>query len=123
MAHLFCSECGSKNIYTLSKPKFCQSCGNSFVMASHVSKAKASFSNSHEQAEESLPDITKLQYEINIGKNNVNLGSLLDNPMNPNDVSYNKGNIEFKKISQNEYLSLSTSECASSKTVKHIEGE
>ena len=66
MAHLFCSECGSKNIYTLSKPKFCQSCGNSFVMASHVKKAKASFSNSHEQAEESLPDITKLQYEINI---------------------------------------------------------
>jgi len=27
MASLFCTECGSKNLYTLNKPKFCQSCG------------------------------------------------------------------------------------------------
>ena len=92
-------------------------------MASHVKKAKASSSISNEQTEESLPDITKLQYEINVGKNNVNLGSLLDNPMNPNDVSYDKSSVGFKKLSQDEYLSLSTSECASSRTVKHIEGE
>lgn len=30
MAHLYCTECGAKNIYSLKKPNFCSSCGFAF---------------------------------------------------------------------------------------------
>ena len=31
MASIFCPECGAKNGYTLKKPNFCQSCGETFA--------------------------------------------------------------------------------------------
>jgi len=123
MAHLFCSECGSKNIYTLSKPKFCQSCGNQFGMTAPMKRSAASVTVTQDEQSEYVPQISKLQYEINVGKNNLDLGSLINNPMNPSDMNYNEGSIDYKPMSREEYLNLSTSECASSKTAKHIEGE
>ncbi len=50
----FCQECGSENVYTLNKPKFCGNCGNSFggkvVKASKIAPAE------EEEVIEEMPD-------------------------------------------------------------------
>lgn len=72
MNHEFCMECGHKNLFEASKPKFCAGCGrplNTFI----ASKATRSSFNKQEEDEErnenfgieSL-DIEKLRKQIGI---------------------------------------------------------
>lgn len=71
MAIKFCSECGKKVEYKFSPPKFCSDCGASFD-SSYANK-KPSISekvekiknlNEDETDAESVPHITRLEYEI-----------------------------------------------------------
>ena len=68
----YCQECGHKNLYEVSKPKFCSKCGQ--PLSSFVSRSSAPVQNEVEQNFEiddpdgedifHVPDIGKFEYEI-----------------------------------------------------------
>tara|TARA_R100000152_G_C6779221_1_gene210641 strand:+ start:194 stop:589 length:396 start_codon:yes stop_codon:yes gene_type:complete len=119
MASIFCPECGAKNSYTLKKPNFCQSCGETFAafgMASaSVSKPSLAATNGR-NSEDSIPNISKLEYDIDLPKSKVTLETLVNNPLNPDELSYNtEANENFKKMTIEEFTKISQSECGSSR--------
>mgnify|MGYP003114276233 FL=1 len=127
MASLFCPECGTKNMYTLKKPNFCQGCGETFG-AFGMSAPKNNFVNQSSSREvatpnnggESVPNISKLQYEVDIPKDNVqSFETLVSNPLNPEELSYSAGNIKKqkrrKRMTKEEFLKQSQAECSSSR--------
>lgn len=81
MLKIYCTECGGPTTYTLSKPKFCSSCGKSFdklfvnkVLNQKPIKIKSDIGTEIEDIEEDyensdsdvnyVPDISKIDYEI-----------------------------------------------------------
>ena len=69
----YCSECGAKHEYKFSPPKFCSNCGNPMGVARNESKPlnrnataskKSKVINDEETDAESVPHISKLEYEI-----------------------------------------------------------
>lgn len=72
MAHLYCTECGAKNIYSLKKPNFCSSCGFAFESVGTEEKPiKQRAINEGDLDEEGsevfeVPDFdsSKLSYEV-----------------------------------------------------------
>ena len=119
MASIFCPECGAKNSYTLKKPNFCQSCGETFAafgMANaSVSKPSLAATNGR-NSEDSIPNISKLEYDIDLPKSKVTLETLVNNPLNPDELSYNtEANENFKKMTIEEFTKISQSECGSSR--------
>lgn len=119
MASIFCPECGAKNSYTLKKPNFCQSCGETFAafgMANaSVSKPSLAATNG-KNSEDSIPNISKLEYDIDLPKSKVTLETLVNNPLNPDELSYNtEANENFKKMTIEEFTKISQSECGSSR--------
>ena len=83
----YCPDCGSATEYSLSKPKFCASCGKSFsltasapvkkIFTPQARPAKPKFSNAEinieEEEEFSIPDLDKLQVSIEASRfKNVN---------------------------------------------------
>jgi len=122
MASLFCPECGTKNMYTLKKPNFCQGCGQTFSAfgmqtprAQQTSYSAAQVAQ--EPQEESVPDISRLEYEIDIPKGNkMTFESLVNNPINPNELNYNTKKIKgHKKMTKEQFLKQSQADCASSR--------
>ena len=74
MASIFCPDCGAKNNFTLKKPNFCQSCGETFSAFGMVKDSKLkSKSSANLQNEDSVPNISKLEYEIDLPKNNITI--------------------------------------------------
>jgi hypothetical protein len=73
MAHKYCKNCGAKNQYVGTVPKFCSSCGKPFgaiavakrVVKNHLSQKPSSEKfNEDETDVDFLPNISKLEYEI-----------------------------------------------------------
>ncbi len=82
---IYCQKCGSGNEYSLSKPKFCSNCGFSFSIASSsipkVIKNIPKITQNEDEEEigtERVPDISKLDFDIDI---NSNKGTKLNNLM------------------------------------------
>lgn len=96
MLKIYCSNCGSPTEYSLKKPSFCSSCGNSFFNSvSHQKIIRPISKNikSLEQEEDfdndqdinNVPAINKLDFDINFEKNPVEkisdlASSAKDNP-------------------------------------------
>ena len=72
---LYCAGCGGLNEYTLHKPKFCQSCGNSLSMTASASKS----SLSEEKDPENLTvNISSLEFEtVTPPKRGQTIGDLM----------------------------------------------
>ena len=69
----YCSDCGAKHEYKFSPPKFCSNCGSPMGVAQNESKPlsrsvessrKSQSINDSETDAEFVPDISKLEYEI-----------------------------------------------------------
>jgi len=69
----YCSECGAKHEYKFSPPKFCSNCGSPMGVAQNESKPlnrnttasrKSKAVNDDETDAEFVPDISKLEYDI-----------------------------------------------------------
>ena len=70
----YCSQCGSKHEYKFSPPKFCSNCGSPVGVASlNESKPLDRSASSHRKSQainedetdaEEVPNISKLEYEI-----------------------------------------------------------
>tara|TARA_Y100000114_G_C11743130_1_gene320132 strand:- start:1381 stop:1704 length:324 start_codon:yes stop_codon:yes gene_type:complete len=84
----YCSECGAKHEYKFSPPKFCSNCGAPMgVVLANESKSlnrnissikKSKAINDIETDAEFVPDISKLEYDIEDYTNGVQqtIGSL-----------------------------------------------
>lgn len=121
MASIFCPECGAKNSYTLKKPNFCQSCGETFaafgMTSASVSKPSLTAANGKNDDEEGIPNISKLEYDIEMPNSKVTLETLVSNPLNPDEIDYkSKANAGArKKMTAEQFAKISQAECRSSK--------
>jgi len=117
MASIFCPDCGAKNHFTLKKPNFCQSCGETFSafgMAKGLTVKSESSASSRD--EDSVPNISKLEYEIDLPKSKVTIETLVNNPINPEEIAYNAEATEgYKKMTKEDFLKVSQRECGSSR--------
>lgn len=90
MLSTYCQHCGSKHEYRMTKPNFCSSCGQ--PLAGDFEQARATIKPEpptrktahHEIHDEDgtdiyeLPDISKLEYDIEVSNNsNFTLGSIM----------------------------------------------
>ena len=111
MASIFCPDCGARAVYTLSKPKFCESCGEKFGGAEAT--ASTDPEEEKEEKEEGVPMIGKLDYSIDMESQKVSLGELFNNPLNPHQIEARPSPVkEYKKLTKEEFLSKSMAECA-----------
>ena len=100
MQTIFCTECGSKNIYSGAKPKFCSSCGSPIGGLTIKPKANKSLANTKRQQVitkdgetdiDYVPQIDSLDYEI------TNDGALGSKTYNFKDLFNARGQNEFGK--------------------------
>lgn len=83
MSHIFCYNCGVKIEYNFAKPNFCSKCGTSFggeqqsksVVEEAPRQSKASVVSDDETDAESVPQLRKLDVEIEKPKT-FTIGSL-----------------------------------------------
>ena len=93
MPSTYCQSCGSKHDYKIDKPNFCTSCGEPFSGAlkgdkqpeatpkrnrSLESRARSDLDEEGTEIYE-VPQISKLEYEIDITPSSFSLGSLFKN--------------------------------------------
>ena len=92
MQAIYCTQCGSKNIYSGEKPKFCSSCGSPIngQASSEKKTPKKTLPKKNERAEASedysdvdyVPDVRSLEYEISsdsaVGYQTYNMRDLVD---------------------------------------------
>ena len=121
----FCIQCGHKNMFEVSRPKFCAGCGSPFntlaktIPAKKVSEAKSQsrFDDDDNEDEESMSfsqiDLSKLRNSIAYeGQNNkVKLDDLWSNPA-PRENIERKG---FNGPDGQELLNQTERECSTSK--------
>lgn len=90
MLSTYCQNCGAKNEYRFKKPNFCASCGeplSSNQEQAIQNKVKSKLparkieSSSDEEGTDiyEVPEISKLEYEIDIQPSSFSLGSLFQN--------------------------------------------
>jgi hypothetical protein len=92
----------------LNKPKFCQGCGEKFKgMATD-----ASVEGTEETSEQAVT-LGKLDYSIDMENSKTTLGDLLNNPLNPTDMTPRDSAAPSKPLSKEEFLAQSMAECAS----------
>jgi hypothetical protein len=81
MSFLYCRNCGHKNIYTLTPPNFCNSCGESFsdnsTKAKKVREIPSEPLNDDETDIDQVPIIARLEVDISHDKSKVFKGSEL----------------------------------------------
>ncbi len=102
MLKIYCQKCGSKNEYNKisQKPNFCQSCGNPFNHAASLKRDegykndeyddyKSDEDDEHSSSSTTVPELTKLDIDIDIGRNKTeslkNLVGTRDNGVLPQD--------------------------------------
>lgn len=92
MQHEFCINCGQKNVFEISKPKFCSGCGEPFnttVASRHIRKQEQEQENDDGDGfDVSSIDIDKLRKQIGIESfaRKVSLDDLWSSPT-PTDRS------------------------------------
>ena len=130
MNKIFCVACGHKNIYEVSQPKFCASCGAGIVGSSNSSvsgREKVLEPSVEVELEESKVggfDIDRLRRQIVAESNSskIKLGDIMGSAVNNNDDG------EFSRSPSNlpdgkDLLEKSRKDCGSAKSPNIVEGE
>jgi len=92
MQAIYCTECGSKNIYSGSKPKFCSSCGHPIGVSTKEKKVSNLRKKPDNRTQASLvegetdidyvPSISSLEYEISddgsLGSKAIKVGDIFN---------------------------------------------
>ena len=78
MQKTYCTSCGSKIEYSLTKPKFCSSCGEPLGSISHSKITKTRAVPNSNQASDGdstsyahVPNVSKLQYDVDYGDSSL----------------------------------------------------
>ena len=91
MLSTYCQHCGGKNEYTITKPKFCSSCGTpldqGLIQARGATPLKQKSLRAQPIQKEvhdedgtdiyEVPNISNLEYEIEVSDTNFTLGSIM----------------------------------------------
>jgi len=106
---IYCQKCGNGTEYSFDKPKFCSGCGLNFSIASsHIPKiikpAKiiTQIEDEEEISVEKIPNISKLEFDIDIRSNK---GSKLNNLIGThNGESPEESSGKRQKVDKQEVL-------------------
>jgi len=127
MLKIYCSECGSPTEYSLSKPKYCTNCGNSFsgvkkeekvalpvqMQKPTITKAKRPNIEPEDYEDDDteitevneVPDIDNLDFDINIQRDVVEkIGDIVGSSNQQNTLRQNRSKIVINKKEQLESL-------------------
>lgn len=114
----YCMKCGSPTDFSMIKPKFCSSCGNSFEIGLGVDiipQAKKSFTKIPQPPENiadidydddndevtEVPNISEINCDYEVKKHQgVKFKSIIDNPIPPSSVKASRP--KGKKMSKKE---------------------
>jgi hypothetical protein len=124
MNKVFCSSCGHKNVYEVTKPKFCAACGTQIGLAA-ATPAKKEVVADIEYEEEGARsfDLRRLKNDI-VAEANTNGITLTDlwKSATPEDASGGKFNRPASNLPDGEaMIKQSQADCASSR-VQNIDG-
>ena len=116
----YCTKCGYKNTYSVQAPNFCGGCGSplkediSVASAPPVSNAQVAIND--QEAEEKIPSISKLSYEIHSeGNQRLTIGDLVK--QGPSKDKRAKRVSKSKKLkTKQEVLEEGLRSCKSAKT-------
>lgn len=119
----FCINCGHKNLFEVSKPKFCAGCGNPFNTsnASAKMKAKEEIEDEDDYEGAACYDLEKLKASIvsESFSNKITLDQLWSDPA-PRDP--NSSRPASSDPSGTEILKQTMKECSKVKSAKDIDG-
>tara|TARA_B100000287_G_scaffold345926_1_gene333380 strand:- start:6246 stop:6608 length:363 start_codon:yes stop_codon:yes gene_type:complete len=99
MLKLYCQSCGGLNVYTNEKPKFCQSCGNSFGSIAVPQKLKSQIKSNAAVIDEDveiheIPNIDGLLVDIDVrGPQTDTIGNLAQSQEGDGNLKYDVNNI------------------------------
>jgi len=125
MGNIYCSSCGTKH---LLGSKFCTNCGNSLGGFSNVNSTKPQLQSKiinrnaptqkfDEVDEDGIPTTfrrpSKLDYEIEKPRNKFTGQELFNAPPVDPSEKITRRNINYRKLSKEEFLSQSLKECSS----------
>lgn len=131
----YCSECGNKNLYEVSKPKFCSKCGE--PLSAFASKDPPQLRQDNHPTDMEIddpdgedifhvPSIGSLQYEVSHDQSKrTTLGHLAnsENPGQPEKLRRSRNIKEKSKQSENKWdvIKKTMKECSSNSEPTDIE--
>ena len=123
MNHEFCMECGHKNLFEVSRPKFCAGCGNGLNSTAKASVKKTSSVQEEDKGDgfdAGSLDLDKLRRQISIegSSRKVSLDDLWSAPA-PNDGIMRAAS---SSLDGKELLKSIREECAPIHSAKEIDG-
>lgn len=90
---LYCPQCGAKLEYAVHKPKFCSSCGESLGSTARGAVARVAPEDlAEEDLPESLPNLSKLEYEISVDALLPTIGSVIQDQLSNKPLGADKKN-------------------------------
>lgn len=121
---IYCKECGSPTDYSASKPKFCSSCGKSFlnsVAQLKTNNLKIKNNNAEEEYEDDSEEFTDLEainnlkgldYDIHVQKSSKQtIGDLVGTSTDSEELP--RLDIPQKQLSRKEFLEQFSKEAGS----------
>ena len=104
MLSTYCQHCGGKNEYTVTKPKFCSSCGTPLAQDLVEARGATPLKKTHSQARPiqrevhdedgtdiyEVPNISNLEYEIEVSNTDFTLGSIMPRELEKNEPTKRK---------------------------------
>lgn len=101
---IYCQKCGSGTDYSFNKPKFCSGCGSSFSSVHSVNKIakpvnynKITPNQDDEESVERVPNISKLDFDIDTRPNKGTPIQNLAGTRGENQIEQNKEQSTFNK--------------------------
>jgi len=124
MNKVFCSSCGHKNVYEVTKPKFCSSCGTTIGSAAPAPAREEAVAEIEREEESPRSfDLNKMKNDI-IAEANSQQTTLTDlwKSATPEDANRDKTSRRASNLPNGEdMLKQSQADCASSR-VQDIDG-
>lgn len=121
--HQFCVQCGAKNIYESTQPKFCCGCGSPFNRSvASVSK------NENVDSEDDFEEPTSFNKESlakdwsiqgNYNDNKLTVGAYA---LNPSPTVYSPRSSPFSSMSEEDVLRQTIQECSKVSSSKDVTG-
>ena len=122
----FCMSCGARYEYALRKPNFCSACGNVLNELSEAAQSPSTSAVVEEVVEaqetESVPGISRLEYDINQNGRALTFGDLVSQATHdPNEV-YTKmeGRPKPKSVRGEDIQKQILNECRSARQAEEV---
>ena len=119
MPFTYCTQCGYKNVFTTQKAKFCAGCGQSLLLETTSARVNPSSgpqsapSNSPDEPQ-SIPNIQKLEYSVDVANKNPTIGDLINTRKQGNDRVKKTATAGQVQLTREQLEAESMRDCGSS---------